>query len=92
MNFLCLYIKISNNNIFKKTFFKKPVIFLIVQKPSKYIFRYINYIYLDFPFLGAKIAWAKKLFQQPLLTCKPVTMTHRVLKLSSFSITMRYWD
>ena len=34
INFVCLYLKMSNHNLFKKTFYLKPVIFWFVQKPS----------------------------------------------------------
>ena len=36
INFACLYMKMSNQNLFKKTFFFyiKPVIFRFVQKSS----------------------------------------------------------
>ena len=48
---MCLYLKMSNYKIFKKTFFySKPVIFGFVQKPSKDCAlnkKCKNYIYMN---------------------------------------------
>ena len=45
INFMCLCLKMSNHNLFKKTFFLKPAIFQFVQKNS-YSEKRINTSYI----------------------------------------------
>ena len=45
INFMCLCLKMSNHNLFKKTFFLKPAIFQFVQKHS-YSEKRINTSYI----------------------------------------------